>query len=316
MSLLEVINLRVYYPITSGLLSKRIGEVKAVDGVCFKIMDGESLGLVGESGCGKTTIAKAIVKLEKPTGGRVIYRGRDINSLSKNEEREYRKEVQMIFQDPHASLDPRMTVGDAVEEPLIIHGVRDPEERRRRVEELFDAVGLEREHMRRYPHEFSGGQKQRIGIARALAVKPRLIIADEPVSALDISVQAQVLNLFMKLQKSFNLSYLFIAHNLSVIRNTCDRVVVMYLGKVMEMTDTEEIFRNPLHPYTRMLLEAIPIPDPQRRKKRTFPPAIPRRVIKGCRFWAQCSEASDRCRTEEPEMIEVGAGHYVACFKV
>jgi oligopeptide/dipeptide ABC transporter ATP-binding protein len=316
MSLLEVRNLKKYYPITSGLLSRHVGDIKAVDGVSFTIKEKETLGLVGESGCGKTTLAKTIVKLEKPTSGRIIYKGKDIYSLSKEEEKSYRKEVQMIFQDPHASLDPRMTAGDTVEEALIIHRLGDREERKKRVQELFRAVGLEAEHMKRYPHEFSGGQKQRIGIARALAVQPKLIIADEPVSALDVSVQAQILNLLAQLKEKFGLSYLFIAHNLSVIRYISDRVGVMYLGKIVEIAETEEIFDNPTHPYTRVLLEAAPIPDPRlRRNRRTLTREPSKTNEGGCRFYPSCHSATNRCSKEEPPLTFIEKTHQVACWR-
>lgn len=314
MTLLRVENLKKYYPITSGLISKHVGDVKAVDGVSFTLEEKETLGLVGESGCGKTTIAKTIIKLETPTEGRILYKGRDIFTLSREEDKEYRKDVQMIFQDPHSSLDPRMSAGDAVEEALIIHGIGDEAERRRRVEELFEAVGLEPAHMGRYPHEFSGGQKQRIGIARALAVDPRLIIADEPVSALDVSVQAQILNLLMRLKKKFSLSYLFIAHNLPVIRIISDRVAVMYLGRIVEMAPTNEIFENPLHPYTRTLLEAVPIPDPRKKRKRTrVKSEVQIREVKGCKFHPLCPYAMDVCREKEPEMTALNE-HMIACW--
>jgi oligopeptide/dipeptide ABC transporter ATP-binding protein len=316
MSLLVVENLKKYYSLTSGLIYKRRREIRAVDGVSFTLDEEETLGLVGESGCGKTTIAKTIVKLETPTSGRITYRGRDIFALDPLEERRYRKHVQMIFQDPHASLDPRMSAGDIIEEALIIHGMDDPEERRHRVRELLETVGLEPAHMNRYPHEFSGGQKQRIGIARALAVNPRLIIADEPVSALDVSVQAQILNLLMRLKKEFSLSYLFIAHNLPVIRRISDRVAVMYLGRIMEMASTRKIFENPLHPYTRMLLEVAPVPDPRRKRRRpVIRPEAPPKPGHGCRYMPYCPRADGVCREKEPEPMPASPGHVVACWR-
>ncbi len=314
MSLLVVEDLKKYYFLTSGLISKRRREVRAVDGVSFTLDEKETLGLVGESGCGKTTIAKTIVKLETPTSGRILYKGKDIFALDVQDEKQYRKQVQMVFQDPHASLDPRMSAGDIIEEALIIHGVEDPEERRRRVLELLETVGLELGHVNRYPHEFSGGQKQRIGIARALAVDPQLIIADEPVSALDVSVQAQILNLLLRLKKEFALSYLFIAHNLPVIRRISDKVAVMYLGRIVEMASTLEIFESPLHPYTRMLLAVAPTPDPRRKRKRPIiRPETPLRPGKGCRYAPLCPRAGRVCREREPEPVSV-KGHIVACW--
>jgi oligopeptide/dipeptide ABC transporter ATP-binding protein len=309
-NLLNVRDLRKYYPIKSGLFSKPSGFLKAVDGVNFSIEVGETLGLVGESGCGKTTIAKIIVKLEKPTSGRVFYRNKDIHSFSRHEEHNYRKEVQMVFQDPHSSLNPRMTARDTVEEALIIHGVG-KKERDTRVKELFDSVGLGEELMNRYPHELSGGQKQRISIARALAVNPKLIIADEPVSALDISVQAQILNLLLDLKSKLNLSYLFIAHNLPVIRYISDRVAVIYRGRIVEYATTKELFSNALHPYTEILLSAIPAEGSLRHGQIK---TTELNVESGCDFQNICNIASEKCRNVKPDMVAVNKNHFVSCW--
>jgi peptide/nickel transport system ATP-binding protein/oligopeptide transport system ATP-binding protein len=260
--LLEIRNLKKYYPIRAGLISKHIGDIKAVDGVSLSIKPKETLGLVGESGCGKTTLGKVILRLEEPTEGHVFFNGWDIFELEGEDLKRYRREVQMIFQDPQASLDPRMSVGESIGEALLIHGVEDEDERMNRVEELLLEVGLEAEHAWRYPHEFSGGQQQRIGIARALALKPSLIVADEPVSALDISIQAQILNLLSELQREHGLSYLFIAHNMGVIRYISDRVAVMKAGRIVEEGTVDEVFEAPKHPYTKSLLAAVPVPDP------------------------------------------------------
>lgn len=264
--LLEIREIRKYYPIRPGFLSGHAGDIRAVDGVSLTIHEGETLGLVGESGCGKTTLGKVIIRLEEPTQGEVLFRGGNIFPLKDDDLKRYRREVQMIFQDPAASLDPRMTAGDSIGEALLIHGKEDEEERMRRVEELLEEVGLEASHASRYPHEFSGGQKQRIGIARALALRPSLIIADEPVSALDISIQAQILNLLTELKSEHNVSLLFIAHNMGVIRYLCDRVAVMKAGRIVEEGKVEEIFTSPQHPYTKALLEAAPVPNPHARR--------------------------------------------------
>lgn len=264
--LLEIRDLRKYYPITTGLLHRTIGEVKAVDGVSFEMREGETLGLVGESGSGKTTLGKLILRLEEPTSGNVYLEGEDIFAFHGQGLKKYREKVQMIFQDPLASLDPRMTIGESVGEALLIHGERDEAKRHERVVELLEMVGLEAEHASRYPHEFSGGQKQRIGIARALALSPKLVVADEPVSALDVSIQAQILNLMMDLKKRYNLAYLFIAHNLGVIRYISDRVAIMQAGKIVEILSVDEIFERSEHPYTKALLAAVPVPNPHRRR--------------------------------------------------
>jgi len=314
--LVEVENLKKYYPVTAGLLSRHVADVKAVDGVSFYILAGETLGLVGESGCGKSTLGRILLRLEEPTAGKVLYKGNDIMTWDKSQMKELRKEVQMIFQDPQSSLDPRMTIGDSIGEALLIHGVKNERERLERVEELLKQVGLEPEHAIRYPHEFSGGQKQRIGIARALAVKPKLIVADEPVSALDVSVQAQILNLTMDLQHKLGLAYLFIAHDLSVIGHISDRIVVMYLGQVVESADRTELFSHPLHPYTEALLSAIPIPDPHKKRKRILLQGeVPSPIDPppGCRFHTRCPRVMKRCSQEEPKLRQLEGEHLVSC---
>jgi len=267
-TLVEVEDLKKYYPVTAGLLSRHVADVKAVDGVSFHIKEGETLGLVGESGCGKSSLGRTLLRLEEPTAGRVLYKGSNIMTWNKRQLKELRKEAQMIFQDPQSSLDPRMTIGDSIGEALLIHGVGNEKERLERVEELLRRVGLEPEHSERYPHELSGGQKQRVGIARALAVNPKLIVADEPVSALDVSVQAQILNLVKDLQDELDIAYLFIAHDLAVIGHISHRIAVMYLGQIVELAGTAGLFSNPLHPYTEALLSAINLPDPRQKRKR------------------------------------------------
>jgi oligopeptide transport system ATP-binding protein len=315
--LLEVRNLTKYYPVTRGFIFQRqVGAVKAVDGVSFVIRRGETLGLVGESGCGKTTLGRVILRLQEPTAGEAIFEGRDVFKLSKEEMRRLRRDMQIIFQDPYSSLNPRMTVGDIIGEPLEIHRLARGREKVRRVQELLEVVGLSPYHANRYPHEFSGGQRQRIGIARALAVHPKLIIADEPVSALDVSIQAQILNLLQELQREFGLTYLFIAHDLSVVKHISDRIAVMYLGKIVELADADELFSNPQHPYTEALLSAVPIPNPELRRERIILPGdVPSPVNppSGCRFHTRCLYAQPSCRVEEPAFEDIGNGHFVAC---
>jgi oligopeptide/dipeptide ABC transporter ATP-binding protein len=313
--LLEIKDLKKYYPVTAGLFSRQVGDIKAVDGVTFDIMEKEVLGLVGESGCGKSTLGKTIPRLEEPTGGKILYRGNDIALLNKKGLKEFRREIQLIFQDPDASLDPRMTVGDSVSEPLVIHSMGDDKERSRRVAELMEQVGLETGQAGLYPHEFSGGQKQRIGIARALAMNPRLIIADEPVSALDVSIQAQILNLMMDIQEKFGLAYLFIAHDLSVIRHMADRVAIMYLGKIVELADKNELFANLLHPYTEALLSAVPSLRTKGDERILLHGDVPSPLNppSGCHFHPRCHRVMPICDHVEPEFIELTEGHFVSC---
>ncbi|MDP4125388.1 MAG: dipeptide ABC transporter ATP-binding protein [Bacillota bacterium] len=319
-ALLQVENLQKYFPIRKGIIvQKHVGDVKAVDGVSFDIRRGETLGMVGESGCGKSTIGRTILRLLEPTGGKVIFEGKVINGFSGEEMRKMRSQMQMIFQDPYASLNPRMRVGDIIGEPILIHGVSNRAEREKRVRKLLDVVGLSPYHGARYPHEFSGGQRQRIGIARALSVSPKLIVCDEPVSALDVSIQAQVINLLEDLQKEFDLTYLFIAHDLAVVKHISSRVVVMYLGKMVELSTSDELYRNPLHPYTTALLSAIPLPDPTVKKDRILLKGdVPSPVNppSGCRFHTRCPKAQGICKQEDPEFKDIGNGHYVACHLV
>ncbi|MFW6035870.1 MAG: ABC transporter ATP-binding protein [Halothermotrichaceae bacterium] len=315
--ILEVNNLKKYFPVKKGVFKKTVGHVKAVDDISFYINEGETLGLVGESGCGKSTTGSTILRLQEATGGSVKFEGRDLVTLNKRELREIRKEIQIIFQDPYASLNPRMTVEEIVGEPLVIHKlVKTRKERRQKINELLDSVGLSAEQMKRYPHEFSGGQRQRIGVARALAVDPKLIIADEPVSALDVSIQAQVINILKDLQKEFGLTYLFIAHDLSVVKHISDRVAVMYLGKIVELTDKHSLYDNPMHPYTQSLLSAIPVPDPEYKKERIILEGdVPSPVDppSGCRFHPRCPKAKPICSQKEPEFKEHEDGHFAAC---
>jgi len=313
--LLEVKNLKKYYPVAGGLLSRHLGDVKAVDGVSFYIEEGEALGLVGESGCGKSTLGRTILRLEEPTEGEIIYRRTDITKLDKKGLRELRKEIQMIFQDPQSFLDPRMTVGQSIGEALLIHGMKDDKEREQRVMEILERVGLEAQYALRYPHEFSSGQRQRIGIGRALILNPKLIIADEPVSALDVSIQAQILNLMLDLREEFGLAYLFIAHDLSVIRHVSHRVAVMYLGKIVELAEKNEIFQNALHPYTEALLSAIPDIKQKKKARILLPGSVPSPLNPptGCRFHTRCHRVLPVCHQEEPYLKNIGSEHLVAC---
>jgi oligopeptide transport system ATP-binding protein len=314
--LLEVRDLQKYFPIRRGLFSRTVGHVRAVDGVSFDIRAGEVLGLVGESGCGKTTTGRCILRLIEPTAGSVRFDGREVTGMGKRELRALRREMQIVFQDPYSSLNPRLTVGSMLGEALAIHHLARGAAARERVAELLRIVGLHPDHARRYPHEFSGGQRQRIGVARALAVDPRLIVADEPVSALDVSIQAQIINLLRELQHRLGLTYLFVAHDLSVVEHISDRVAVMYLGKIVELAVSEVLYRDPRHPYTVSLLSAIPVPDPGRKKERIVlkgdvpSPANP---PSGCRFHPRCYMAREICATEEPLLREVRPGHWSAC---
>lgn len=316
--LLEVKDLRKHYPVREGLFARGgKKEIRAVDGVSFDIRPGETLGLVGESGCGKTTTGRCIVRLIEPTGGTVRFLGQDMLALRRAELRRIRRHIQMIFQDPYASLNPRMTVGAIVEEPLVIHELGSTRNQRRdRVQSLLSMVGLDpASAVGRFPHEFSGGQRQRIGIARALALEPSMIVADEPVSALDVSVQAQIINLLKDLQNKFNLTFLFIAHDLSVVQHFSDRIAVMYLGRIVETCASLELFRDPMHPYTRLLLASVPVPDPQKRRSRqqVREEGIAAGTLSGCRFHPRCPLALGRCWEEAPELREITPGHFVAC---
>ena len=316
---LEVDRLSKHFPVHRGvILSKRVGLVRAVDDVSFTLARGETLALVGESGCGKSTTGRLILRLLDPTSGSIRFKGQEIAGLDSASMRRLRRHMQIIFQDPYASLNPRMTIAQTIGEPLALHGIADGESAKARVRELLDVVGLLPEHARRYPHQFSGGQRQRIGIARALAASPELIVCDEPVSALDVSIQAQVVNLLQNLQQRFGLSYLFIAHDLSVVKHISDRVAVMYLGQLVEISDKRSLFAQPRHPYTQALLSAIPNPDPSRRSKRIILPGdVPSAMTppEGCRFHTRCLHAQDRCRREVPELQTVAPGHQVACHR-
>jgi len=314
--LLEVKNLKKYFPIRGGIFSKAIGYIYAVDGVSFYLNRGESLGLVGESGCGKSTTARAILRLIEPTEGEILFEGKDVCKLDHGEMRSIRKDMQIVFQDPYASLDPRRTVEQIIGEPLDVFQVSTKKEKKDRIAYLLQKVGLSPDHARRYPHEFSGGQRQRIGIARALALNPKLIIGDEPVSALDVSIQAQVINLLEDIQKEFKLSYIIIAHDLAVVEHVCDRIAVMYLGRIVELAKDRELYTSPLHPYTVALLSAIPVPDPNITKKRIILEGdvpSPMRPPGGCHFHTRCPRKKEVCERTIPELIEIGNGHYVAC---
>ncbi|MBM7650614.1 ABC transporter ATP-binding protein [Neobacillus cucumis] len=313
--LLEVNGLKKYFPITGGLFGRKQGEVKAVDDVSFYVKKGETLGIVGESGCGKSTTGRLLMRLIEASSGKILFEDQEITRMSKSELRRLRRDIQMVFQDPYASLNPRHSIEQILEEPLIVHGIGTKEERRKQVRDMLDVVGLSSYHAKRYPHQFSGGQRQRIGIAKALMTKPKLIIADEPVSALDVSIQAQVLNLMKDIQNEFQLTYIFISHDLGVVRHICNRVGVMYLGRLIELAESEELYQNSYHPYTKALLAAVPIPDPDSKKEMIFiegempSPANP---PSGCAFHTRCSQGLDICKTTRPREHDL-KGHLVAC---
>ncbi len=316
--LLEVKNVKKYFPISKGFFGIK-GDIKAVDGVSFTVNKGETVGIVGESGCGKSTLARTILKLHEPTSGEVIFNGQDIFSLKNKNMRKVRQDIQLIFQDPYSSLNPRMTIEQIIKEPLIIHGWGDKEKRKQRVRELVDIVGLNVNQLKRYPHEFSGGQRQRIGIARALALNPKLVVCDEPVSALDVSIQSQILNLLRSLQQKLDLTFIFIAHDLSVVKHVSDKVIVMYLGKIVEIAKEKDLYDNALHPYTKALLSAIPDPNPLKRKKRIILEGdvpSPSNPPSGCRFHTRCPYAQEKCSLEEPILEKYEEEHFAACHFV
>ena len=317
-TILKVDNLKVYFPVSNGFLKKK-SFVKAVDGISFDIKKGETFGLVGESGCGKSTTGRAIVKIYKPTDGMVEFEGKDVTKIKGTDIKQFKKDMQMIFQDPYASLNPRMTVGEIIREPMDIHGIYDTkEEREKRVRELLEIVGLKPDHIRRYPHEFSGGQRQRIGIARTLALNPKFIVCDEPISALDVSIQAQVINLLEEIQEKMGISYLFIAHDLSMVKHISDRIGVMYLGNMVEVGNSDDVYHHPLHPYTQALLSSVPIPDPKAaglKKRIVLEGELPSPIDppSGCVFRTRCPKATERCAQEKPKLRSVD-GRQVACF--
>ena len=319
--LIRVENLKKYFPITRGVFQRHVGDIKAVDGVSFFVRRSETLGLVGESGCGKTTTGRTLLQLYRPTAGHAYFEEQDLSTMKGEELRRIRRRMQMIFQDPYASLNPRMTIGSIVGEPLEVHNIAKGKEKRERVQELLRLVGLNPYFINRYPHEFSGGQRQRIGVARALALNPDFIVCDEPVSSVDVSIQAQIVNLLEDLQEQFGMAYLFIAHDLSMVRHISSRVAVMYLGKIVELTDRHELYNNPLHPYTQALLSAVPIPDPvveERRQRIILEGDVPSPANPpdGCNFSTRCPVVMDICKKEDPEFKEVSSGHWAACHRV
>jgi oligopeptide transport system ATP-binding protein len=319
--LVRVENLTKYFPITRGVFQRHVGDIKAVDGISFFVRRSETLGLVGESGCGKTTTGRTLLQLYRPTDGHAYFEGQDLSTMKGEQLRRMRRRMQMIFQDPYASLNPRMTIGSIVGEPLEVHNIAKGKEKRERVQELLRLVGLNPYFINRYPHEFSGGQRQRVGVARALALNPDFIVCDEPVSSVDVSIQAQIVNLLEDLQAQFGMAYLFIAHDLSMVRHISDRVAVMYLGKIVELTSRDKLYDNPLHPYTQALLSAVPIPDPvveERRQRIILEGDVPSPAHppEGCNFNTRCPVVMDVCKKEDPEFKEVGSEHWVSCHRV